>query len=92
MVDSHEQYAYKFGFGGQRVATESSGEQPLDAIMRNGVRGAPDVAALEVLGLEESSSAGFVALDSLLRSNLAMSGPAMAATSNTHSLETGGAD
>lgn len=36
--------------GGQRVATESSGEVPLDRVMRDGVRGAPDVAALA--GLE----------------------------------------
>jgi xylan 1,4-beta-xylosidase len=35
--------------GGRRVATQSSGEQPLDAIMRDGVRGAPDVAALATL-------------------------------------------
>jgi xylan 1,4-beta-xylosidase len=35
--------------GGQRVATTSSGEVPLDAIMRDGVRGAPDVAALASL-------------------------------------------
>jgi xylan 1,4-beta-xylosidase len=32
--------------GGDRVRTSSSGEVPLDAIMRSGVRGAPDVAAL----------------------------------------------
>ena len=37
--------------GGQRVATTSTGEVPLDAMMRDGVRGAtPDVAAL--CGLE----------------------------------------
>jgi xylan 1,4-beta-xylosidase len=35
--------------GGQRVATHSSGEQPLDAIMRSGVRGAPDVGAMASL-------------------------------------------
>ncbi|HWA09741.1 MAG TPA: beta-xylosidase [Opitutaceae bacterium] len=35
--------------GGQRVATQSSGEIALDAIMRQGVRGAPDVAALASL-------------------------------------------
>jgi xylan 1,4-beta-xylosidase len=35
---------------GQRVATSSSGEVPLDTITRDGVRGAPDVAALA--GLE----------------------------------------
>jgi xylan 1,4-beta-xylosidase len=35
--------------GGRRVATQSSGEQPLDAIMRDGVRGSPDVAALAAL-------------------------------------------
>jgi len=32
--------------GGQRVETTSSGEVPLDAIVRDGVRKAPDVAAL----------------------------------------------
>ena len=32
--------------GGQRVEVKSSGEVPLDEIMRNGVRGKPDVAAL----------------------------------------------
>jgi xylan 1,4-beta-xylosidase len=36
--------------GGQRVATTSSAEVPLDVIMRDGVRAAPDVAALA--GLE----------------------------------------
>jgi xylan 1,4-beta-xylosidase len=35
--------------GGERVAVTSSGEVPLDAILRNGVRGAPDVAALASL-------------------------------------------
>jgi len=35
--------------GGQRVATQSSGEIPLDAIVRGSVRGAPDVAALTSL-------------------------------------------
>jgi xylan 1,4-beta-xylosidase len=34
---------------GQRVATASSGEVPLDAIIKDGVRGAPDVAALASL-------------------------------------------
>ena len=34
---------------GQRLATTSTSEVPLDAIMRNGVRGAPDVAALTSL-------------------------------------------
>jgi xylan 1,4-beta-xylosidase len=32
--------------GGQRIEAESSGEVPLDAMIRDGVRGAPDVAAL----------------------------------------------
>src|SRR5688572_12775496 len=32
--------------GGQRVAAQSSAEVPLDAILTDGVRGAPDVAAL----------------------------------------------
>jgi xylan 1,4-beta-xylosidase len=35
--------------GGQRVATTSTGEIPLDAIMRDGVRGDPDVAAFSSL-------------------------------------------
>jgi xylan 1,4-beta-xylosidase len=35
--------------GGQRVATKSSGEIPLDTIIHRGVRGAPDVAALASL-------------------------------------------
>ena len=35
--------------GGQRVAAQSTGEQPLDAIMRAGVRGAPDVGAMASL-------------------------------------------
>jgi xylan 1,4-beta-xylosidase len=35
--------------GGVRVATKSSGEIELDAMMRDGVRGAPDVAALASL-------------------------------------------
>jgi xylan 1,4-beta-xylosidase len=34
---------------GRRVATESSGEVPLDSIVRRGVRGAPDVGALASL-------------------------------------------
>ena len=32
--------------GGERVAAESSGEVPLETMLRDGVRGAPDVAAL----------------------------------------------
>ncbi len=32
--------------GGRRLATASTGEIPLDAILRDGVRGAPDVGAL----------------------------------------------
>jgi len=35
--------------GGRRVATRSSGELPLDVIMRDGVRGAPDVGAMASL-------------------------------------------
>jgi xylan 1,4-beta-xylosidase len=34
---------------GQRIETRSSGEVPLDAIVRDGVRGAPDVAGLASL-------------------------------------------
>jgi xylan 1,4-beta-xylosidase len=35
--------------GGQRIETKSSAEAPLDEIVRNGVRGSPDVAALSSL-------------------------------------------
>jgi xylan 1,4-beta-xylosidase len=35
--------------GGQRVETRSSGEVPLDTIIREGVRGAPDVGAIASL-------------------------------------------
>ncbi len=35
--------------GGQRLATRSTGEVPLDDIMKSGVRGKPDVAALASL-------------------------------------------
>ena len=35
---------------GQRVAVESSGDAGIEAIMRDGVRGAPDVSALATLG------------------------------------------
>jgi Fe-S cluster biogenesis protein NfuA len=47
---------------------------------------APDVVALEILGLEEPSSSGFVALDSLLGSGPVMTAP------NGHSLQAGSAD
>lgn len=47
---------------------------------------APDVASLEILGLEEPSSSGFVALESLLGHSLV--GPAH----NAHALTTDGAD
>jgi hypothetical protein len=44
-----------------------SSAKDLRAIVENGIYElAPDVASLEILGLEEPSSSGFVALDSLL--------------------------
>jgi Fe-S cluster biogenesis protein NfuA len=46
---------------------------------------APDVVALEILGLEEPSRTGFVALDSLLGNGLPM------VASNAHSVQTHGA-
>lgn len=36
---------------GARIATESTGEVPLDAMLKDGVRGAPDVTALAALDL-----------------------------------------
>lgn len=36
--------------GGKRVSVVSSGEVPLDAILKDGVRGAPDVSALASVG------------------------------------------
>jgi Fe-S cluster biogenesis protein NfuA len=46
---------------------------------------APDVVALEILGLEEPAKAGFVALESLLGNGLPM------VASNAHSVQTHGA-
>ena len=40
---------------GQRVAATSSGEVPLEAILRDGVRGAPDVAALASMDAKQLS-------------------------------------
>lgn len=63
-----------------------SSTKDLRAIVEDGVfEFAPDAIALEVLGLEEPSNAGFVALESLLVPNLAAAAP------NGHSLQTDGA-
>jgi hypothetical protein len=74
-----------------RVITSGHGcgssAKDVKAIVEDGVYElAPDVAALEILGLEEPSSTGFVALESLLGHNVAMASP------SGHSLHTGGAD
>ena len=42
-------FRFMSNMSGRRVAVESSGEVPLDAIVKDGVRGAPDVAALAAL-------------------------------------------
>ncbi len=56
------------------------------AIVEDGVyEFAPDVVKLEILGLEEPTSAGFVALESLLGNSLAI------AAATGHSLRTGSA-
>lgn len=47
---------------------------------------APDLASLEILGLEETSSSGFVALESLISHNV------VAPAHNAHALATEGAD
>jgi Fe-S cluster biogenesis protein NfuA len=64
-----------------------SSSKDVRAIVEDGVyEFAPDVASLEIIGLEEPSNTGFVALESLLSSGLALAAP------NGHSLHTGGAD
>jgi Fe-S cluster biogenesis protein NfuA len=64
-----------------------SSTKDVRAIVEDGVyEFAPDVAALEILGLEEPSSTGFVALESLLSHSLTIAAP------NGHSLSAGGAD
>lgn len=64
-----------------------SSTKDLKAIVEDSVyEFAPDVMSLEVLGLEEPSSAGFVALDSLLGHNFAV------AVSNGHAMQSESAD
>lgn len=65
-----------------------SSAKDIKAIVEEGVYElAPDLVALEILGLEEpSSSSGFVALESLLGGNLVLAAP------RGHSFQTDGAD
>ena len=64
-----------------------SSAKDIRAIVEEGIYElAPDVTLIEVLGLEEPSSGGFVPLKSLLDNNLAIAGPA------GHALRTEGAD
>ncbi len=64
-----------------------SSTKDVRAIVEDGVyECAPDVVALEVIGIEEPAKAGFVALESLLGHGLAMAAPA------GHPSHTGGAD
>lgn len=64
-----------------------SSAKDIRAIVEEGVYElAPDVASLEILGLEEPANLGFVALESLIGHNL------IAAAHNTPSLRTDGAD
>jgi hypothetical protein len=64
-----------------------SSTKDIRAIVEEGIYElAPDVTLIEVLGLEEPSSGGFVPLESLLDNNLAVAGPA------GHALRTEGAD
>ena len=64
-----------------------SSAKDVRAIVEEGVYElAPDVASIEILGLEEPSNSGFVALESLLGHSL------MAAAQNAQSLRTEGAD
>jgi len=74
-----------------RVTTsgQSCGSSTRDvrAIVEEGVYElAPDVASIEILGLEESSPSGFVALESLIGHDL------LAAAQNAPALQTEGAD
>jgi Fe-S cluster biogenesis protein NfuA len=64
-----------------------SSSKDLRAIVEDGVfEFAPDVASLEILGLEEPSASGFVALESLLGHSAASGAP------QEHLLSAGGAD
>ena len=74
-----------------KVATSGHGcgssAKDVRAIVEDGVyEFAPDVIALEILGLEEPSSTGFVKLESLLGRSLAVAG------TNGHEVHAGGAD
>ena len=74
-----------------RVAAAShscgSSSQDIRAIVEDAIfELAPDVASLEILGLEEPSTSGFVALESLLGHGL------VSAPQNAHALTTEGAD
>jgi Fe-S cluster biogenesis protein NfuA len=74
-----------------RLATSAhscgSSTNDLRAIVEDGVyEFAPDVTSLEIIGLEQPTSSGFVALETLLGHNLT------AAASNGHRLESDGAD
>lgn len=74
-----------------RLATSAhscgSSTKDLRAIVEDSVyEFAPDVTSLEILGLEESTASGFVALESLLGHSLT------AAASNGHRMESDGAD
>jgi Fe-S cluster biogenesis protein NfuA len=71
------------------AASHSCGSSSKDirAIVEDGIfELAPDVASLEILGLEEPSSSGFVALESLIGNSL------VAPAHPTHSITTEGAD
>ena len=74
-----------------RVTTSGHGcgssTKDVRAIVEEGIYElAPDVASLEILGLEEPTASGFVALESLMGHRL------QAAAHNAHSLVTDGAD
>lgn len=63
-----------------------SSAKDVRAIVEEGIyESAPDVATLEILGLEEPTSSGFVAIESLLSNSVVMAG------SNGHALQTDGA-
>ncbi len=64
-----------------------SSSKDIQAIVEEGIYElAPDVASLEILGLEEPSNSGFVALESLIGHSV------VAPAHNAHSLTTDGAD
>ncbi|MGB7264146.1 MAG: NifU family protein [Terracidiphilus sp.] len=70
-----------------------SSANDMKAIVEDGVYElAPDVASLEVLGLEEAPSSGFVALDSLLAHDLVAAAPGGRSFDARHGLRTEGAD